>query len=110
MIYEKVSLYFNGVIFIFSLAACTGVSENEYDMETQQSETEPGAEVEQEVDNKENEDIIPEVSEEPAVVYAEEDVVNRFISEFNGKTKYKMTDISKGNIRTKFSLMQMIAI
>ena len=99
---KKLACILMALIFIFSLAACTGVSESEYDMETQQSETESGAEVEQEVDNKENEDIIPEVSEEPAVVYAEDDVVNRFISEFNGKTKYKMTDISKGNIRTKF--------
>ena len=35
-------------------------------------------------------------------VLAEDAVVNRFINEFNSKTKYDMTDISKGNIRTKF--------
>lgn len=99
---KKLACILMASILIFSLAACTGAIESEYDMETQQSETEPGAEVQQEVDSKENEDITPEVSEEPAVVYAEDDVVNRFISEFNGKTKYKMTDISKGNIRTKF--------
>ena len=97
---KKVSLYFIVSILIFSLVACTGTSE--YDTETRQSETEPGREVQQEVDNKGNEDTTPEVSEEPAVVYAEDDIVNRFISEFNEKTKYKMTDISKGNIRTKF--------
>lgn len=34
--------------------------------------------------------------------YAEDTVVNRFISEFNDKSKYEITDIRKGNIRTKY--------
>lgn len=34
--------------------------------------------------------------------YAEDTVVNRFISEFNEKSAYDITDISKGNIRTKY--------
>jgi len=86
------------LILVCSLAACTNTSE--YDAETRQPEPEPSVEVQQEVDGEEN--TTPEVPEEPEVVYAEDSVVNRFISEFNEKTKYEMTDISKGNIRTKF--------
>ena len=85
------------LILVFSLVACTDT--NEYDVETQQPEAEQSAEVQQEVVGEENENTTPE---EPEVIYAEDDVVNRFISEFNEKTKYEMTDISKGNIRTKF--------
>ena len=36
------------------------------------------------------------------MIYADDGVANRFISEFNEKTAYEMTDISKGNIRTMF--------
>lgn len=97
---KKLACILMALMLIFSLVACTGTGE--YGMETQQSETESGAEIQQEVDHKEKEDTTPEVIEEPAVIYAEDDVVNRFISEFNEKTKYEMTDISKGNIRTKF--------
>ncbi|MEB5925402.1 hypothetical protein MXE74_02310 [Enterococcus faecalis] len=35
-------------------------------------------------------------------VYAEDKVVNKFISEFNEKSPFKITNISKGNIRTKY--------
>lgn len=38
----------------------------------------------------------------PSVVYAEDEVVNRFISEYNEKAAFQITDISKGNIRTKY--------
>lgn len=34
--------------------------------------------------------------------YASDDTVNRFISEFNKYSDFDMSDISKGNIRTKF--------
>lgn len=37
-----------------------------------------------------------------STVYAADDVVNRFISEFNTNSIYEITDISKGNIRTKY--------
>ena len=87
-------------IFVCSLAACINTSE--YKVETQQSEPKPSVEVKQEVDGEENENTVSEVSGKPKVIYAEDDVVNRFISEFNEKTAYEMTDISKGNIRTKF--------
>ena len=36
------------------------------------------------------------------VIYAEDNIVNRFITEFNQNTAYEITDISKGNIRTKY--------
>lgn len=39
---------------------------------------------------------------EDSVRYAADDVVNRFISEFNINSAYEITDISKGNIRTKY--------
>ena len=34
--------------------------------------------------------------------YADDPVVNRFITEFNNKTPYEIAGISKGNIRTKY--------
>ena len=34
--------------------------------------------------------------------YADDDVVNRFIAEFNKQSSFEITEISKGNIRTKF--------
>lgn len=39
---------------------------------------------------------------EALLVYAEDEVVNRFITEFNDNSTYEITDISKGNIRTKY--------
>ena len=36
------------------------------------------------------------------VVYAEDEVVNRFIIEFNANSVYEITNISKGNIKTKY--------
>ncbi len=41
-------------------------------------------------------------SNEVTVTYAEDTVVNRFITEFNKNSAYEITDISKGNIRTKY--------
>lgn len=76
-------------LLLFSISACTGT--NEYDADMENSTV-----VQQKVDNERSEDVAP------AIVYAEDDVVNRFISEFNEKTEYEMTDIRKGNIRTKF--------
>lgn len=83
-------------ILMCSIAACT--DNGDYETKTQQAESAVDTEVQQES----NEETAPKVPEEPAVIYAEDEVVNRFISEFNEKTKYEMTDISKGNIRTKF--------
>lgn len=37
-----------------------------------------------------------------SIVYAEDEVVNRFITEFNNNTEFEITDIREGNIRTKF--------
>lgn len=41
-------------------------------------------------------------TETAPIVYAEDEVVNRFITEFNNNSVYEITDISKGNIRTKY--------
>ena len=41
-------------------------------------------------------------STEAKVIYAEDEVVNRFITEFNKNSAYEITDISKGNIKTKY--------
>ena len=79
-----------------SFAACTDNGDNR--TETHRMKSEVDTKVQQEND----EETAPEIQEEPAVIYADDGVVNRFISEFNEKTAYEMTDISKGNIRTKF--------
>lgn len=36
------------------------------------------------------------------LIYADDEIVNKFISEFQEIAGYEMTDISKGNIRTKY--------
>ena len=41
-------------------------------------------------------------TEDVVLSYAEDQVVNRFISEFNAQSAFEITDISKGNIRTKY--------
>lgn len=78
------------------LAACKDNSD--YGTETHRVKSEVDTKVQQ----KNDEETVPGILEEPTVVYANDGVVNRFISEFNEKTAYEMTDISKGNIRTKF--------
>lgn len=37
-----------------------------------------------------------------AIEYAKDELVNRFINEYNAIAQYQMQDISKGNIRTKY--------
>lgn len=93
---KKLACILMAAMIICSFAACT--DNGDYETETQQAESSVDTEVQQES----TKETAPEVPEEPAVIYAEDEVVNRFISEFNEKTKYEMTDISKGNIRTKF--------
>ena len=83
-------------LLALSLVACTDTNNTDLDMQQAESETTI------EIDNTEGAVISTEEPEEPALVYAEDAIVNRFITEFNEKTKYEMTDISKGNIRTKF--------
>ena len=41
-------------------------------------------------------------TEDVVLSYAEDQVVDRFISEFNAQSAFEITDISKGNIRTKY--------
>ena len=50
----------------------------------------------------ENNDTTSTDGAEETVIYAEDKVVNRFIAEFNQNSAYEITDISKGNIRTKY--------
>lgn len=93
---KKLACILMVTILMYSLAACT--DNGDYETETQQAELAVDTEIQQES----TEETVPEVQEEPATIYAEDEVVNRFISEFNEKNKYEITDISKGNIRTKF--------
>lgn len=44
----------------------------------------------------------PETTEIISITYAEDEVVNRFITEFNNNSTYEITNISKGNISTKY--------
>lgn len=37
-----------------------------------------------------------------SVVYADDEAINKFITMFKDKSEYNITDISKGNIRTKY--------
>lgn len=39
---------------------------------------------------------------EESFQYAEDELINKFINEYNAIAKYQMQDISKGNIRTKY--------
>ena len=39
---------------------------------------------------------------EDSFQYAEDELINKFINEYNAIAKYQMQDISKGNIRTKY--------
>ena len=48
------------------------------------------------------ETIDSEVSTEEPIIYAEDVVVNRFITEFNEAYENDIVDITKGNIRTKY--------
>ena len=41
-------------------------------------------------------------TEDVVLSYAEDQAVNRFFSEFNAQSAFEITDISKGNIRTKY--------
>ena len=50
-----------------------------------------------------NNDNNTSIEENPAqTVYAEDAVVNRFITEFNNKSGYDFSNIRKGNIKTKY--------
>ncbi len=53
------------------------------------------------VEPSKTEDTVVEV-EEQQIEYAKDEVINHFISAFNEKSNYEITDIKQGNIRTKF--------
>ena len=44
----------------------------------------------------------PEKPKDANIVFANDEVVNRFITEFNAVSSFKITEISQGNIRTKY--------
>lgn len=77
------------LLMVFSLVACGGSSDND---STSPSSNEEKTAVEENT---------AEPTEE-AVVYAEDEVVNQFIADYNAITQSEFTDISKGNIRTKY--------
>ena len=43
-----------------------------------------------------------ELVEDEGNKYADDDIVNQFITDYNAISQYEMTDIEKGNIRTKY--------
>ena len=86
IIIRYLALYF---IILFSLSACGGSSNNDSTSS---------------LSNEEDiviQDNIPESTEEP-VIYAQDEVVNQFIIKYNAITNSEFTDISKGNISTKY--------
>lgn len=54
------------------------------------------------VNNTEDNTTDTSSTETTPIVYAEDAVVNRFITEFNSISAFEITDVSKGNIRTKY--------
>lgn len=63
---------------------------------------EPSASVLIEETTSATETVSTELPTEEATIYAKDDVVNRFITEFNSVSSMEITDISQGNIRTKY--------
>ena len=43
-----------------------------------------------------------ERQEVPGTIYADDEIINEFITQFNNESKYDVVDISKGNIRIKY--------
>lgn len=73
--------------------------------ETKESEIntpEPSASVLIEETTSVIETVRTELPTEEATIYAKDDVVNRFITEFNSMSSMEITDISQGNIHTKY--------
>lgn len=44
----------------------------------------------------------PSAEDDISNLYAEDDIVNRFITDYNATSRFEILDISKGNIRTKY--------
>ena len=90
----KKLLYLGLCLFMgFSLIACGASSD---DNSSSPSSTDESATKEE----KTAEETV-ETTEKP-VVYVDDDVVNQFIADYNAITQSKFTDISEGNIRTKY--------
>ena len=89
------------LLMTFSLVACGGSSDND---STSLSTNEENTATEETVDPAEEHTTIDETvdSTEKSVVYVEDEVVNQFIAEYNAITQSEFTDISKGNIHTKY--------
>lgn len=45
---------------------------------------------------------IPSSEDDIPNLYAEDDIVNRFVTDYNATSRFEILDISKGNIRTKY--------
>lgn len=80
------------LLMVFLLVACGSSSNN--------SENQTSADESTYTEEKEAENTV--VPKEEVVVYAEDDVVNQFIADYNSISQSQFTDIKKGNIRTKY--------
>lgn len=89
---KKSVAFFLVVALMLSCVGCGTVDTNESSLSSSEN---TNSEISSE--NTTNDNLT--VSE---TVYAEDKVVNRFISEFNASSDFQMEKISKGNIRTKF--------
>ena len=77
------------VVLIFSLLSFIGTDETDNKKENTNSNN-----------NQNNAEIVnPEEKENE---YAEDNIVNEFIKQFKTTSNYELTDIEKGNIRTKY--------
>ena len=97
---KKFLCFIFAIVLIFACVGCdytvpeTDVSN---DNNSSQNITESKDETSEQTSSEEtNESSVEET------VYATDEVVNRFIKEFNAGSSFQMSDISKGNIRTKF--------
>lgn len=80
---------------LFSITGCSSSTPNK------PSEKSSNAETVVETTEKESESE-PEKKNEPEIVYADDEVVNSFIAEYNKISKSPLEDIEKGNVRTKY--------
>lgn len=106
---KKIITLLSSLTVMLALIGCGGKIDNTSEIpEISMTEVEESEVTETSVHPSYNESVQGEQAtdtsgtETISIAYAEDEVVNRFITEFNSNSKYEITDISKGNIRTKY--------
>lgn len=97
---KKLLVLLLSLLVILSLVGCDYTepkTEISSDNNTLQNITENNKEKSEQNSTEQTTDSIEE-----EIVYATDDIVNRFIKEFNASSSFQMSNIEKGNIRTKF--------